>query len=109
MISTPPSKVDAPHETVSLEIASAAAVKRLGAPGADFGVWNADAVLALVEVEAWSVTVTTLNSSGAGPVEGAGAGALGAGVETDARLTELILTEAILNEALRTVPPPLTF
>jgi len=62
----PPSNVDAPHETVNLEIPSATAAKRAGAAGATFGVWIAEAVLALDSVEAWSVTVTTLNSSALG-------------------------------------------
>jgi hypothetical protein len=78
VIATPPSKVEAPHETVNLLIASATADKRVGAPGATIGVCIACAVFALDSVVAWSVTVTTLNSyagsSGSGGVEGAGAG-----------------------------------
>ena len=38
VIVAPPSNVAAPHETVNLLIASAAADKRDGAPGATFGV-----------------------------------------------------------------------
>jgi hypothetical protein len=79
VIVAPPSNVEAPHETVNLAIVSASAVSRLGAPGAVLGVCIAEAVFALVEVEARSVTVTTLNSKGAGPDEELGAGALGAG------------------------------
>jgi hypothetical protein len=52
VIGAPPSKVEAPHETVNLLIASATAFKRLGALGTTFGVWIADAEFALVAVEA---------------------------------------------------------
>ena len=80
----PPSNVDAPHVAVSLEIPSATAAKRAGAPGATFGVCSADAVLALDSEVAWSVTVTTLNSRGAGPVELDELGGVTAAAETGA-------------------------
>ncbi len=81
----PPSNVEAPHETVSLLIASATTDRRVGAPGTDLGVCTADAVLALDSDVAMSVTVTTLNSRGAGPVLGAGVlGAVTAAATTGA-------------------------
>lgn len=67
LIGAPPSKVDAPHETVSSLIASAVALKRLGAPGATTGVCIAFAVLASVAPWALSVTVTMRNSYAVAP------------------------------------------
>jgi predicted tellurium resistance membrane protein TerC len=52
VITAPPSKVDEPHDAVSLEIPSTTAAKRVGAPGATFGVCIADAVFALDSVVA---------------------------------------------------------
>jgi hypothetical protein len=113
VISAPPSKVDEPHETVNLETPSTAAAKRVGAPGATLGVCIADAVFALDSVEAWSVTVTTLNSSAVGSVL---AGVLlGVGVLAAADCTgaaeyeptegdELIVAARI--EAMRTIGVP---
>ena len=106
MTAEPPSKVDGPHETVIFSPAKVA-FKRVGAPGATFGVCTAVVELPVESVDAVVVTVTTLNTY-AGVATGVGEGV---GVEVggvteaalnliDARPNRLLeSTDALPNEA----------